>query len=58
MLLDDSAHHNTIGGHRLSVIPQNTFSGNDGYGLVITSSAHRNSVFRTVIGTNVGGPWR
>jgi hypothetical protein len=55
VLLDDSAHHNTIGGHRLSVIPQNTFSGNDGYGLVITGSAHGNSVFRTVIGTNVGG---
>lgn len=32
VLIDGSAHNNTIGGTLVSVIPQNTFSGNDGYG--------------------------
>jgi hypothetical protein len=55
VLIDGSAHHNTVGGNRVSVIPQNTFSGNDGYGLVITGSAYDNSVFKTFIGTDVLG---
>ena len=39
VLIDGWAHEdNTIGGTVVSVIPQNTFSGNDGYGLVITGS--------------------
>ena len=32
VLIDGTAHGNAIGGSRRSVIPQNTFSGNDGYG--------------------------
>ena len=55
VLIDDSAHHNTVGGDTVSVIPQNTFSGNDGYGLLITGSAYGNCVFSTFIGTNVLG---
>jgi hypothetical protein len=55
VLIDGSAHHNTIGGHLLSVIPQNTFSGNAGYGLAITGSAYGNRVFTTFIGTDLLG---
>jgi len=55
VLIDGSAHDNTIGGDTASVIPQNTFSGNHGYGLVIIGSAYDNSVFTTFIGTNVPG---
>jgi parallel beta-helix repeat protein len=55
VLIDGSAHHNTVGGTRVSVIPQNTFSGNDRYGLVITGSAYGNRVFDTFIGSDVLG---
>jgi hypothetical protein len=55
ILIDDTAHGNTIGGTVASVIPQNTFSGNDGYGLVITGSAHDNKVFDSFIGLDVLG---
>jgi hypothetical protein len=37
------------------VIPQNTFSGNKGYGVVITGRAHGNHVFRSFIGTQLLG---
>ena len=37
------------------MIPQNTFSGNEGYGLVITGRAHDNNVFDSFIGPNVLG---
>ncbi len=55
VLIDGSAHGNTIGGTLVSVIPQNTFSGNEGYGLVITGRAHDNSVFDSFIGPEVLG---
>jgi hypothetical protein len=55
LLIDGSAHRNTVGGSTVSVIPQNTFSGNDGYGVRITGSAYGNSVFTSFIGTNVLG---
>jgi hypothetical protein len=55
VLIDGSAHDNTVGGHLLSVIPQNTFSGNVGYGLAITGSAYRNRVITTFIGTDLLG---
>lgn len=55
VLLHGWAHHDTIGGSRVSVIPQNTFSGNHGFGLAITGHAHGNSVFKTFVGTNVFG---
>lgn len=55
VLIDGAAYDNTIGGTVASVIPQNTFSGNDGYGLVITGAAHGNSVFDSFIGTAVLG---
>ncbi len=55
VLIDGAAHGNTIGGTVASVIPQNTFSGNDGYGLVITGSAHDNKVFDSFIGPDVLG---
>ncbi len=55
VLIGAFAHGNTVGGRKVSVIPQNTFSGNDGYGLVIAGDAHDNRVFSTFIGTNVTG---
>jgi len=55
LLIDGAAHGNTIGGTLRSVIPQNTFSGNRGYGVVITGRAHNNSVFRSFIGTQILG---
>jgi parallel beta-helix repeat protein len=55
LLIDGTAHGNTIGGTLHSVIPQNTFSGNEGYGLAITGHAYRNLVIRSFIGTQVPG---
>ena len=37
------------------MIPQNTFSGNRGYGLAITGRAHDNRVFDSFIGTAILG---
>jgi parallel beta-helix repeat protein len=53
--IDGTAHGNTIGGSLRSVIPQNTFSGNAGYGVAISAQAHDNQVFTSFIGTEVSG---
>jgi hypothetical protein len=53
--IDGTAHGNTIGGSLRSVIPQNTFSGNAGYGVAITGQAYGNHVFSSFIGTEVPG---
>jgi parallel beta-helix repeat protein len=55
LLIDGAAHDNTIGGSLRSVIPQNTFSGNKGYGLAITGRAHHNRVITGFIGTALLG---
>ncbi len=55
LLIDGTAHGNIVGGTLPSVIPQNTFSGNKGYGVVITGWAHDNRVFRSFIGTQILG---
>jgi parallel beta-helix repeat protein len=55
LLIDGTAHGNIIGGTLPSVIPQNTFSGNKGYGVVITALAHGNRVFGSFIGTQILG---
>ena len=55
LLIDDTAHDNVIGGSLRSVIPQNTFSGNVGYGLAIMGKAHKNRVFGSFIGTKLRG---
>ena len=55
LLIDGTAHGNIIGGTLRSVIPQNTFSGNQGYGVVITGRAHDNRVFGSFIGTQILG---
>ena len=55
LLIDGTAHGNTIGGTLISVIPQNTFSGNSGYGVVIAGWAHDNRVFSSFIGTQILG---
>ena len=53
--IDDTAHDNVVGGTLRSVIPQNTFSGNRGYGLAITGRAHDNRVIDSYIGTAILG---
>jgi hypothetical protein len=55
LLIDGTAHRNVIGGSLRSVIPQNTFSGNAGYGVVITGRAYQNKVFASDIGTSLLG---
>jgi hypothetical protein len=55
VLIGGTAYDNVIGGSRRSVIPQNTFSGNVGYGLVITGKAHDNRVLSTFVGTKLLG---
>jgi hypothetical protein len=53
--IDGNAHGNVVGGNLRSVIPQNTFSANDGYGIVITGTAHANRIFRSFVGTEILG---
>lgn len=55
VLVDGTAHGNFIGDYYQSVIPQNTFSGNLGYGLAIVDGAHDNQVFNGFIGVDVMG---
>ncbi len=55
VLIDGTAHDNAIGDYYRSVIPQNTFSGNLGYGLEIADGAHDNEVFNDFIGIDVLG---
>ncbi len=55
VLVDGSAHGNTIGGDLRSVILQNTFSGNKGYGVEITGRAYSNLVYMSDIGTDIKG---
>jgi parallel beta-helix repeat protein len=55
LLIEGTAHGNTIGGTLHSVIPQNTFSGNRGYGVVIAGRAHDNNVLLSFIGTQILG---
>ena len=53
LLIDGNAHGNIIGGDRRSVIPQNTFSANNGYGIAFGGTAHDNIVFNTIVGLDV-----
>jgi hypothetical protein len=55
VLVDGTAHDNTIGGTLRSVIPQNTFGGNRDWGVAITQRAHNNTVIDSYIGTNTLG---
>ena len=54
VLVTGNARNNTIGGNNGSVIPQNTFSANVGYGLVFTGNARDNKVVNTFIGVETG----
>jgi hypothetical protein len=55
LLIDGSAHGNIIGGPLVSVIPQNTFSGNKGYGIALAGWAWDNHVALSFIGTRILG---
>ncbi len=54
VLVTGNARKNTIGGNRVSVIPQNTLSGNVGYGLVFAKNARNNKVYNTYVGSGAG----
>jgi parallel beta-helix repeat protein len=53
--IDGTAHDNVIGGSQSSVIPQNTFSGNAGYGVAILGSAYDNQLLLSYVGLSAGG---
>jgi parallel beta-helix repeat protein len=53
--IDGTAHRNVIGGTLRSVIPQDTFSGNAGYGIAITKNAYANQVLLSYVGTDPKG---
>ncbi|HUN29750.1 MAG TPA: hypothetical protein VMV65_08070, partial [Alphaproteobacteria bacterium] len=55
LLIDGTANNNIVGGYYVSVIPQNTFSGNKGYGIAIAGQAYANQIFNSYVGTNVLG---
>jgi len=55
LLIRGTAHGNAIGGSLRSVIAQDTFSANHGYGVAIIGRAHDNRVFTSFIGTNLLG---
>jgi parallel beta-helix repeat protein len=53
--IDGTAHDNVIGGSQSSVIPQNTFSGNAGYGVALLDQAYNNQVLLSYVGLSAGG---
>jgi len=53
--IDGTAHDNVIGGSQSSVIPQNTFSGNAGYGVALLDHSHDNQVLLSYVGLSAGG---
>jgi parallel beta-helix repeat protein len=53
--IDGTAYGNFIGDYDRSVIPQNTFSGNLGYGVAIVDGAHDNQVLNSFVGLDVAG---
>jgi hypothetical protein len=55
LLIDDTAHNNTVGGSVFSVIPQNTFSGNLGYGIELGGHSFNNVVIASDVGTSSTG---
>ena len=52
LLIGGRASDITVGGDFVSVIPQNTFSGNTGYGIAIVDQAHDITVINSAIGTS------
>ena len=55
LLIRGTAHDNVVGGSQVSVIPQNTFSGNAAYGIEIAGDSFNNAVINSFVGTNVLG---
>lgn len=50
-----TAHDITVGGNQQSVIPQNTFSGNLGYGVALFGNVYNIDVLNSFIGTDTLG---
>jgi hypothetical protein len=55
LLIDGTAHNNTVGGSVFSVIPQNTFSGNLGYGAELGGQSFNNVVIASYAGLSSTG---
>ena len=55
LLIDGTAHNNTVGGSVFSVIPQNTFSGNFGYGAELGGQSFNNVVIASYAGLSSTG---
>jgi hypothetical protein len=55
ILIDGTAHGNTVGGLQPSVILQTTISANGGHGVAILGDAHDNRVIHSFVGTNITG---
>jgi hypothetical protein len=55
LVIDGTAHDNVIGGTLASVIPENTFSANGGYGVAFVGGSYGNRLFGADIGTTVTG---
>lgn len=52
LFIGGTANGITVGGDNVSVIPQNTFSGNDGFGIAIMDAAYNVHVLSSAIGLN------
>jgi hypothetical protein len=52
-----TAHDITVGGNQQSVIPQNTFSGNVGYGVALFGEVYNINVLNSFIGTDTLGTY-
>jgi hypothetical protein len=55
LLIDGTAHNNTVGGSQASVIPQNTFSGNLGYGVAMMAQSYDNQLIDGYVGLGATG---
>ena len=53
--ISNTAHDITVGGYTNSVIPQNTFSGNLGYGIALYGNVYNVNIFNSFIGLDVLG---
>jgi hypothetical protein len=55
VLIDGTAHDNSVGGQSASIVPRNIISNNGKNGVAIVEQASNNSIFNSYLGTNVKG---
>jgi hypothetical protein len=51
--ISNTAHNITVGGYTQSVIPQNAFSGNLGYGIALYGNVYDINIFNSAVGLDV-----